>query len=128
MYKELTNPLLVKRIKEGQKIKCGLFIARLQPLHLAHLYIIEKALSECDALLIFLGSSNKSETERNPFSAELRLEMLNDALKSRDYYDRIAIDSLPDWAGESHSSTFGQWGHYLYYNAVSRMCVKNFTM
>ena len=32
--------------------KIGVFIARFQPLHKAHMFVIEKALKECDKLVI----------------------------------------------------------------------------
>ena len=41
---------------ESQKtLKIGVFIARFQPLHKAHMYVIEKALKDCDKVVIMLG-------------------------------------------------------------------------
>ena len=128
MYKQITNEEIIEKKKANKEIKFGLFLARLQPVHKAHLYVIDKALSECDALLILVGSANKWGSVRNPFTAEKRLEWLDSALSGREDYSRIAIDSIPDWAGETRTETFSQWGHYLYYNAVSRMGQKKFTM
>ena len=128
MYKQITNEDIIGKKKRNEEIKYGLFLARLQPVHNAHLYVIDKALSECDALLILVGSGNKFGSLRNPFTAEKRLEWLASALSEREDYSRIAIDSIPDWAGETRTETFSQWGHYLYYNAVSRMGQKKFTM
>lgn len=128
MYKQITCEKILYKVQNRLPIKYGLFLARLQPLHIGHLYVIEKALEECDALIILVGSSNKNGTLRNPYDVKLRLRMLNDALKTRNGYDRVAIDFLPDWAGEDHKPTFHQWGHYLYYNVVSRILYKSFTM
>ena len=40
-------------------MKVGIFLARMQPLHNAHLWLIDKALEENDKVLIVLGSENK---------------------------------------------------------------------
>ncbi len=127
MYKSITSEEIITKTAKREPIKYALFLARLQPMHKGHLYVIEKALEECDALIILLGSSNKKETLRNPFDSNIRLEMLTNAIKDHPKYDRVAIDVLPDWAGEDHTPTFHQWGHYLYYNVVSRILQKNFT-
>ena len=52
--------------------KTGVFIARMQPIHNAHIWIIEKMLQECDNILIIIGSANKSGTLRNPFDVKFR--------------------------------------------------------
>ena len=39
--------------------KVGVFLARMQPVHNAHLYLVNKALEESDKVLIVLGSENK---------------------------------------------------------------------
>ena len=127
MYKSITSKEIIEKTEKREPIKFGLFLARLQPMHMGHLYVIEKALCECDALIILLGSSNKKGTLRNPFDAQIRLDMLVAAIKDNPRYDRVAIDLLPDWAGEDHTETFHQWGHYLYYNVVSRTLQKRFT-
>ena len=54
----------------------ALFIARLQPLHLGHLYAIKKALEKFDELIIALGDINITGTFDNPFSFKERKEML----------------------------------------------------
>ena len=108
--------------------KIGVFLARFQPLHNAHLYVIEKALQECDKLIIMLGSSNKKDMLRNPFSFELRKEMLKASLKNKEDLNRIEIYELPDWSQESIKEDDAVWGHYLYYNVVSRAGQKRFSL
>jgi len=44
----------------------GVFLSRMQPLHIGHLGIIDKVLAENDKLLILIGSANKKGTVRNP--------------------------------------------------------------
>jgi nicotinamide-nucleotide adenylyltransferase len=73
----------------------GLYIGRFQPFHLGHLDAITFALSQVENLWIGIGSSNKSNEKRNPFTAEERKEMiilsLNDVTRKR-----IQIYYIPD--------------------------------
>jgi nicotinamide-nucleotide adenylyltransferase len=59
----------------------GLFIGRFQPFHLGHLSDIKQALKDVDELIIVIGSSQYSGTEKNPFSCEERKRMINKVLK-----------------------------------------------
>lgn len=113
-------------IKKGTD-KIGVFLGRLQPPHKGHLAVIEKALSECDKVVIIIGSSNKKDTLRNPFSFELRKTLLINSLKKSEDKKRIKIYGLPDWSQEDKTEDNSIWGHYLYYNMVSRAGQKNFT-
>lgn len=54
----------------------ALFITRAQPFHKGHSYAIEEATKKFDEVVIGIGSSNESNTWRNPFSFEEREEML----------------------------------------------------
>lgn len=73
----------------------GLFIGRFQPFHLGHLEAVNFALQNVDELYIGIGSSNRSNEARNPFTADERKEMilssLDDAQKKR-----IKIYYIPD--------------------------------
>lgn len=70
----------------------GLLIGRFQPFHLGHLDAVKFALSSVDELLIGIGSSNKFNEKRNPFTADERKEMIKSSLdestlgKIRIYY------------------------------------------
>ena len=109
-------------------IKIGVFIARFQPLHKAHMYVIEKALKECDKVVIMLGSSNKENMPRNPFNFRLRKELLSESLSNVHDMTKIQIYQFPDWSQENKVNDDIVWGHYLYYNIVSRINQKNFTL
>lgn len=112
---------------EEKEKKVGVFLARFQPLHNAHLYVIEQALKECDKVIIMLGSSNKKDMLRNPFSFELRYEMLKQSLQNKEDINRIEVYELPDWSQESIKEDDKVWGHYLYYNVVARAKQKKMT-
>ena len=61
-------------------IKYGVFLARMQPVHNAHLWLVNKALEENDRVLIVLGSENKVDMLRNPYGITLRKRMLRECL------------------------------------------------
>ena len=113
---------------ENTTKKIGVFLARFQPIHNAHLHVIETALKECDHVAIMIGSSNKSNMERNPFDYSLRYNLVIDCLKDNPYFNKITIYELPDWSQEDSAEDNLIWGRYLYYNIVSRIGQKSFTM
>ena len=108
-----------------QQKKIGVFLARFQPLHNAHLHVIKTALEECDKVVIMLGSSNKKSMLRNPYDFNLRYDLLKASL-SEDM-ERINIYELPDWSKEDTMEDDLTWGSYLYYNIVARIHQKSFS-
>ena len=111
--------------------KVGIFLSRMQPLHIGHLGIIEKALQENDKVLIIIGSKNKSGTIRNPLDINIRKEILVQALFEKfgqEYDGEIMLMELPDWSMETDIESNHEWGRYLYYNIVSRIEQKNFSI
>ena len=105
--------------------KVGVFLARMQPIHNAHLYMVTKACEECDKVVIILGSENKKDTLRNPFTIEKRKEMLLVSLPKQ-YRSKISVYEIPDWSMESKVEDYKVWGRYFYYNVVSRINQKHF--
>lgn len=102
--------------------KVGVFLSRMQPLHIGHLGIIDMALSENDKVIVLIGSANKKNTSRNPIEVKLRREILEEALEEKygkNYGERLKIRELPDWTGEDDVLSNLEWGRYLYYNIVS---------
>lgn len=74
----------------------GLFIGRFQPFHNGHMRVVEKALSECEELVIAIGSSQLSHSFENPFTAGERMEMIRRVLKARGLLERCTIVPIPD--------------------------------
>ena len=112
------------------KQKVGVFLSRMQPLHIGHLGIIEKALEENEKVIILIGSKNKKDTIRNPLDVHLRREILKEALEERfneENRKRITVSELPDWSMETDISSNLEWGRYLYYNIVSLGEQKSFS-
>jgi len=58
----------------------GLLIGRFQPFHLGHLHVLHYPLGSVDNLWIGIGSSNKSNEKKNPFSVDERREMITSSL------------------------------------------------
>lgn len=66
--------------KKNNKFKRGLMTGRFQPFHNGHLALAEQALSECDELVIVIGSSQFSFIDKDPFTAGERVLMIRSAL------------------------------------------------
>ena len=73
----------------------GFLIGRFQPFHLGHLEAVNFALSYVEQLYIGIGSSNKSNELRNPFTSEERHEMIVSSLDKK-ILQRISICNIPD--------------------------------
>lgn len=73
----------------------GLLIGRFQPFHLGHLDAVKFALSSVDELLIGIGSSNRFDEKRNPFTADERKQMIESSLDV-ETLGRIKIYYIPD--------------------------------
>lgn len=108
-------------------MRYGVFLARMQPVHNAHLYMVRKALSEQERVLVVLGSENKVDMLRNPYHIDLRVEMLRECFTPEEN-KRLSVITLPDWSTESDHEGAKIWGRYFYYNVVSRIGQKRFSI
>ena len=61
--------------------KRGLMLGRFQPFHNGHLSLTKQILTECDELLIIIGSAQFNFIDKDPFTAGERLLMIFQALK-----------------------------------------------
>ncbi|MBI2475359.1 adenylyltransferase/cytidyltransferase family protein [Candidatus Uhrbacteria bacterium] len=75
-----------------------LFIGRFQPFHNGHLMVIKGMTKVCGKILIGIGSSEKSGSEENPFTASDRKEMIQRALQAEDIIPMFDVEfvELPD--------------------------------
>jgi nicotinamide-nucleotide adenylyltransferase len=78
----------------------GLLIGRFQPFHLGHLEAILFGLSQVQNLWIGIGSSNKSNEMKNPFTADERKEMILSSIDKK-IAEKIRIYYIPDVADHS---------------------------
>jgi nicotinamide-nucleotide adenylyltransferase len=76
-------------------MKIALFITRSQPFHLGHLKVIKWILKKYDKVIIIIGSSQESNTDKNPFTGEERKEMIDKTLKSENI-KKYRIAEIPD--------------------------------
>ena len=76
----------------------GLMLGRFQPFHKGHLELTKQILSDCDELVIIIGSAQFNFIDKDPFSAGERVLMIHEALKeagidlSRCYIIPVAND------------------------------------
>ena len=89
----------------------GILVGRFQTIHAGHEQMIQTALALSSRVGIFVGSSQEAGTEKNPFSYEIRAELLRLL-----FGDRVDIFPLPD-IGVGNNST---WGEYVLKNVVER--------
>ena len=73
----------------------GLLIGRFQPFHKGHLAAVNFGLSQVENLWIGIGSSNKQNEKRNPFSANERKDMILSSLDPQTL-KRVKIFFVPD--------------------------------
>jgi len=67
-------------------IRRGLMLGRFQPFHNGHLALTKQILSECNELVIIIGSAQFNFIEKDPFSAGERVLMIHEAFKESGIY------------------------------------------
>ena len=65
----------------SKKYNTLVLIGRFQPVHNAHLAIIQRAKTLADKLIIVVGSAKQPRTYKNPFTVDERAEMIYDATR-----------------------------------------------
>lgn len=73
-------------------------VGRFQPFHFGHKKLIDKAitLSNNGTTIIFIGSSNAEESNRNPFNFYKRVDMISKSF-SQEQLKNIILMPLPDF-------------------------------
>lgn len=105
MYKSVINfddvsfPLEIDDLYNG-KVHDGqydmlVFIGRFAPLHRGHMAVIDVALKKAKKVVILVGSSFRSRTERHPFSFDERKNMIKAAYNEVES-DRLVILPIRD--------------------------------
>ena len=100
---------------DTKQYRLGIIVGRFQMVHFGHQDMIDTALNMCDSVGVFIGSSQESGTEKNPFSYEVREGMLRSV-----YGGDISIYPLPD-IGVGNNA---KWGEYVLKNASDRFGMK----
>lgn len=87
---------------------CGLICGRFQTFHIGHESLVETGLKLCDRVLILVGSSQESGTERNPYDLATRMDMLHAIYGDG---ERIMMHGIADLTNENDIRP--EWGRYL---------------
>ena len=95
--------------------KYGYIIGRFSPVTKGHEKLIQYALTKVDVLLILVGSADKKNTFRNPFSIETRMRLLTKIYKDEIENKQIILAPLNDLTEETDIQG-GKWGKYLIQN------------
>lgn len=69
------------------------FVGRFQPLHAGHVHVMRQALNHAERLVVLVGSSNRSRSAVNPFTARERIGVIREAL---DYDARVLVTPIAD--------------------------------
>ena len=89
--------------------KNGLIVGRFQVFHIGHERIVRTALKLCERVLVLIGSSQESRTEKNPLTYEERCEMISDVFPKEFEKGRLIIAPLPDIG----VGNVPAWGRYV---------------
>ena len=75
-----------------------LFIGRFQPYHIGHHLVVQGMTKLCGKVIIGIGSSDKSRTKDDPYSAQERKEMIQRALQLENIIPVFDVNfvELPD--------------------------------
>ena len=84
--------------------RLGILIGRFQTLHLGHEDMIRRAFSLCERVAVFVGSSQESGTAKNPYSFEMRRDVLRAV-----FGEKLEVYPLPD-IGVGNCPA---WGEYV---------------
>ena len=91
----------------------GLVCGRFQTFHLGHKKLIDTALNMCEKVLVFIGSAQESNTERNPYDTEFRKRILRAVYGER---EGLILKDLEDLTDENDITP--EWGKYVLDHAV----------
>jgi cytidyltransferase-like protein len=98
----------LKKLYGGAQKNIGIYVGRFQPLHSAHLEIILKGLRDEDYMIVFIGSANEMNTERNPYSPSIRKEFIINSIRTIDpqLLNKLSIISINNTAKDKWNDWF----------------------
>ena len=127
LMKEFISDMIAETAPNSPEFKgkAGVFLGRFQTPggHAAHFLNIARMQAENEHCLVLIGSAEKSGEPRNPFTAEARMLVLQEALEEAGWpwghRRRLNISLLRDMSTEDDNSE--AWGWYLWANAIARL-------
>lgn len=73
-------------------MKVGILLGRFQPLHLGHLQLMVRILSECDRLVVCVGSAQKPE----PYTGDERVNLISQQMVELELSHRVEVFQMVD--------------------------------
>lgn len=98
-------------MQEDYTFETGILVGRFQHIHIGHEKLINIGLKLCKTLLIFVGSSNREKSSKNPYEYEYRKELIEIIYKEEVRSGRIIIAPLNDL--EDPTLLDASWGRYV---------------
>lgn len=95
--------------KVSFRYKFGMVIGRFQPFHIGHYSILNRALEDCEKVVVILGSSQESRLPHNPLSATERELLIADCFPKHKH--RLIFIPIEDRATLSNDKG---WGEYIF--------------
>ena len=77
-------------------MQVGILVGRFQPVHRGHVQAKEFSLENSNKLFVVVGSAEKSNQKRNPFTFEERKKMIELAINEKELQDNISIIPIND--------------------------------
>ena len=93
------------------KFSSSLILGRFQPIHIGHQKLIDLALEVSNKVLVFVGSSDKPISKRNPFDAEYRIRLIEKIYEDEVSSGKLIVKPLPDLTDENDLTY--RWGEYV---------------
>ncbi len=78
------------------KYKHSFLVSRFQPFHNGHKSLVDKMLRESKYSTIILGSAQESRTQKNPFTADERINMIKNIYGDRKNLNIFTLDDIHD--------------------------------
>lgn len=89
--------------------KTGLLVGRFQPFHIGHYSVLERALAECEKVIVILGSAQESRVPHNPLTSAERQSLIEASFP----YDKNRLIFIPV-KDRSTVVNDKSWGEYLF--------------
>lgn len=106
------------RLNKEFKYEHGTAVMRCEPFHIGHKRIIDKMLEECKQITFVLGSIDKRDNEKNPFTFHDRKKMIRNIYIGTEDWKRMRVLGIPDINDDM------KWAYYVL-NSVKDHYVDN---
>jgi bifunctional NMN adenylyltransferase/nudix hydrolase len=75
----------------------SVYIGRFSPFHNGHAEVLNRARRKSDLVIVLVGSVNKAQNPKNPWSFDERADMINDYMKSNGAGCPVVIRGIRDF-------------------------------